>query len=88
MGVLLVTVAGEAVVFLTLATRCVGYGASWERLWYRTSPVTAYALLRITWYELQSDLQMTATCPGLGHGRERLSCKLKLAAASVRLGAA
>ena len=41
---------------------------------------------RVTQHKLQSDLQMAATCAGLGGAQERPSCKPMLAAASARPG--
>ena len=41
----------------------VGSGASWE---VKPRSAAACVLLRVTWYELQSDLQMVATSVGLG----------------------
>ena len=47
----------------------------------------AYALPRATWYELQNDLQMFATCVGLGGPWKRLSYELRPSASSAGLGA-
>lgn len=67
--------------------QCVGYGGSWEDLWCRVSG-SACAMLRVTWYELQSDPQVVATCAGVGGAWERFSCELTLASSSAGLGAA
>ena len=51
---------------LKLATIYIGFGDSWEGLCGRPWSVAACALPRATWYDLQSDVQMVATCAGLG----------------------
>ena len=40
----------------------------------------------IAQHELQSNLQMPATCAGLRHSQVKPSCEPRLAAASARLG--
>lgn len=67
--------------------QCGGYGAFWEDLWCRVS-ASACAMLRVTWYELQSDPQVVATCVELGGTWERFSCELMLASPNAGLGAA
>lgn len=56
-------------------------------LWCRPRLVAAYALPGAAWYELQSDMQIIATCARLGGVLEKLKCELRLFA-SFRLGAA
>ena len=46
----------------------------------------ACVLSGVTQHKLQSDLQMAATCAGLGSIQVRPSCEPRLAAASVRPG--
>lgn len=48
-----------------LATSYVGSRASWNVVCCRPSLAVNYALLGATWYELQRDLQMFATCTWL-----------------------
>lgn len=56
---------------LKLSTRCPGSGASQE---VQAKIATISALPEATWYELQSDLKMAATCVGLGGAQVRPSC--------------
>lgn len=57
---------GVALFGLKLVTMCVGTGASEEGLWCRPRSAAACVQPGATWYELQSDLQMVATCAELG----------------------
>ena len=67
---------------LKLATGWVGFGASWE---VQAKVSCCMCSVGTTWCELRSDVQI-AVCDGLGGGWERLSCELRLAAASAVLG--
>lgn len=69
---------------LKLPTRCVGSEVSWEveaKVSCCLCPAEGH------WCELQRDLQMVATGAGLGEAWDRLSCKLRLPATNVELGA-
>ena len=50
---------------------------------YRPRSTATYVLLEATWCELQSDLQMAATCAGLGGAQVKPSCKPRLTAVSA-----
>ena len=54
---------------------------------YRPSSADTSLLLGATQHELQSYLQMSATCAGLGGAQLRPSCEPRLAAASAGSGA-
>lgn len=74
---------------LKLTSRWVDLGVSQEEgLCCRLSLAGASVLPGDIWYERQSDLQMVASCAGLGGAQERLSCELSLGPTSVWLGAA
>ena len=79
---------GGAFVFfhcgLKLYSRYTGFGASWV---VQANASLACALPRTTQHELQSDLQISATCAGLGGVWERANCEPSLADASAGSGA-
>ena len=70
---------------LKLDTRCIGPGASWE---VKVKFSATCALPEATQHELQSNLQMVATCSGLGCAWVWPSCELRLAVTSARSEAA
>ena len=67
-----------------LSTGCVNPGSSWK-IQAKVSP--ACVLPGATQHELQSDLQMAATCAGLGGAQVKPSCEPRPATASARPGA-
>lgn len=69
---------------MKLATLYVGSGAPWNGLWCRPSLATACALHGVTWFELQSDLQVVSICAELGGVWERVNCEKGLASTSVK----
>ena len=53
---------------------------------YRPGSPTTCVLLGATWHELQSSVQVAATCAGLGGAQERPNCKPRPTAASAGPG--
>ena len=74
-------------VFLATLPGCVGSGASWEGIWYRSKSAPASTWFGAPWHELQSDMLMVAPCAGLGGTWERPSWEPRPAATRARLGA-
>lgn len=54
---------------LKLATEYVGSGASWEGFCCRPRSAAICAWLRVTWWELLSELQLVTSCAGLHLGK-------------------
>ena len=96
------TYFSRALVQAESAIECVVCGSAWVVLRHglklstgcvqaprRCTPrsATTCALPRATQHELQNDLQMAATCTGLGGAQVRLSCKPRPATTDAKPGA-
>ena len=53
---------------------------------YRPKSATTCALSRATWHELQSDLQIAVSSPGLSGAQVRPSCEPRPVTTSVNVG--